>query len=71
MSCEQKVFDPQRKVSIMFSLVHGTKHSGHFKFAKIVFIMRNFHWRHRTINVKIHADCCIVCQQYKDSNQKK
>jgi len=62
---------PRKSVSRILDLAHDCKTSGHFKFAKTMSRLENFHWRHKSRDVKNYIDGCIVCQQYKDSNQKK
>ena len=58
-------------MSEVLQLAHESKIGGHFKFAKMMSRLTNFHWRHKSRDVRKYVDGCIVCQQYRDSNQKK
>ena len=67
----KKLCVPRKSISTVMHMAHDSKISGHFKFAKTMARLDNFHWRHKARDVKKYIDGCIVCQQYKDSNQKK
>lgn len=66
-----KVCVPRKCVSTILDIAHDSRISGHFKFAKTMSRLSNFHWRHKTRDVKKYVDGCLRCQQFKDSNQKK
>ena len=61
----------RKSVSDVLQLVHDSKISGHFKFAKTLSRLSNFHWRHKSQDVRKYVEGCMKCQQFKDSNQKK
>lgn len=67
----RKLCVPRRSVANILHMAHDSKLSGHFKFAKTMARLGNFHWRHKARDVRNYVDGCVVCQQYKDSNQKK
>ena len=67
----KKLCVPRKSISTVMHMAHDSKISGHFKTAKTMARLDNFHWRHKARDVKKYIDGCIVCQQYKDSNQKK
>lgn len=67
----QKLCVPRRSVSCIMQLAHDSKISGHFAFAKTLSRLANYHWRHKTRDVRNYVQGCIMCQQAKDSNKKK
>ena len=66
-----KVCVPRKCVSTVLGIAHDSRLAGHFKFAKTMSRLSNFHWRHKARDVKRYVDGCLVCQQFRDSNQKK
>ena len=62
---------PRKSVSTIMQIAHDSKVGGHFKFAKTMSRLSNFHWKNKSRDVKKYVAGCITCQQYKDSNQKK
>lgn len=44
-------------------VAHGSKLSGHFKFAKTMVRFGNFYWRHIAHDEKDYVDGYMVCQQ--------
>jgi len=66
-----KLCVPRKSVSTILQIAHDSRVGGHFKFAKTMSRLSNFHWKHKSRDVKKYVDGCIECQQYKDSNQKK
>jgi len=66
-----KVCVPRRCVATVLGIAHDARVGGHFKFAKTLSRLANFHWRHKARDVKNYVSGCLTCQQYKDSNQKK
>ena len=66
-----KICVPRKSVSTVLGIAHDSRVAGHFKFAKTMSMLSNFHWRHKARDVKRYVDGCLVCQQFKDSNQKK
>ncbi len=66
-----KLCVPRKSVSTIMQIAHDSKVGGHFKFAKTMSRLSNFHWKNKSRDVKKYVDGCITCQQYKDSNQKK
>ena len=66
-----KICVPRKNVSGILDIAHDSKLGGHFKFAKTMSRLSNFHWRHKARDIKKYVDGCMKCQQYKDSNQKK
>lgn len=69
--CSLKLCVSQKSAVDILHMVHDSKLWGYFKFANTMARLGHFHWRHKARNVKNYVDGCIVCQQYKDSNQKK
>lgn len=65
------MYVPRRCVSNILELAHDCRIAGHFKFAKTMSRLSNYHWRHKARDVKKYVDGCMRCQQFKDSNQKK
>ena len=63
-----KLCVPRKSVSTILDLAHDCKTSGHFKFAKTMSRLDNFHWRHKSRDVKNYIDGRVVCQQYRDTN---
>ena len=66
-----KLCIPRKSVSDVLQLEHDSKISGNFKFAKTLSRLSNFHWRHKSRDVRKYVEGCMKCQQFKDSNQKK
>ena len=66
-----KVCVPRKSVSTILHIAHDSRVGGHFKFAKTMSRLSNFHWRHKTRDVKMYVAGCLTCQQYKDTNQQK
>ena len=66
-----KVCVPRKCVSTILGIAHDSRLSGHFKLTKTLSRLSNFHWRHKTRDVRKYVAGCLKCQQFKDSNQKK
>jgi len=66
-----KVCVPRKSISTILNIAHDSKLGGHFKFAKTMSRLSNFHWRHKSRDVKKYVNGCIVCQQFQVTNQKK
>ena len=62
---------PRQSVSDVLQLAHDSKISGHFKFAKTMSRLNNFHWRHNSRDVRKYVEGCMKCQHFKDFNQEK
>ena len=62
---------PRKSLSDVLQLADDSKISGHFKFAKTLSKLSDFHWRHKSRDVRTYVEGCMKCQQSKDSNQKK
>ena len=58
-------------MSNVLQLAHDSKISGHFGFYKTLSRLKNFHWKHKSRDVKQYVQGCIVCQQKKDHQGKK
>lgn len=58
-------------VSTTLGIGHDSIVGGHFKFAKNLSRLNNYHWRHETRDVKKYFDGCLKCQYYKESSQQK
>jgi len=66
-----KICVPRKCVSTILGIAHDSQLGGHFKLTKTLSRLTNFHWRHKTRDVKRYVAGCLKCQQFKDSNQKK
>jgi len=66
-----KLCVPRKSVSTILQIAHDSRVGGHFKFAKTMSRLTNFHWRHKSRDVKKYVAGCFTCQQYKDTNQRK
>ena len=66
-----KLCIPRKSVSDVLPLAHDSEISSHFKFAKKLSRLSNFHWRHKSRDVRKYVEGCMRCQQFKDSNQRK
>jgi len=66
-----KLCVPRKSVASVLQIAHDSRLGGHFKFAKTMSRLSNFHWRHKSRDVKAYVAGCLTCQQYKDSNQRK
>lgn len=62
---------PRKCVSTLLVIAHDSKLGGHFKTAKTLSRLSNFHWRHKARDVKNYGKGWMKCQQLKDSSQKK
>lgn len=69
--CNGKLCVPRKSVSTILQMAHDSRVGGHFKFAKTMSRLINFHWRHKSRDVKKYVAGCLTCQQYKDTNQRK
>ena len=67
----RKLCVPRSSISKVLQIAHDSKISGHFKYAKTLARLDNFYWKHKARDVKKYVDGCVICQQYKDRNQKK
>ena len=47
-----KLCVPRKLIPAILELAHDSKSSGHFKFAKTMSGLENFHWRHKSRYVK-------------------
>ena len=68
---EGKLCVPRKSVSRILQLSHDAKTSGHFGYLKTLSRLKNFHWKHKTRDVKNYVQGCLVCQQKKDYFGKK
>lgn len=62
---------PRKSVSTILQIAHDARVGGHFKYAKTMSRLTNFHWRHKSRDVRKYVAGCFTCQQYKDTNQRK
>lgn len=67
----RKLCVPRKSVSTILHMAYDSKLSVKYKFAKTLDRLNNFHWRQKDRDVKRYVDGCIICQQYRDRNQKK
>lgn len=67
----RKICVPRKAIPKVLQVAHDSKTAGHFKFAKTMSRLTNFHWRHKSRDVRNYINGCLKCQQYKDSNQQK
>ena len=51
-----KVCVPRKCVSTLLQIAHDSQLGGHFKFAKTLSRLSNFHWRHKARDVKQYVD---------------
>ena len=68
---KEKVCVPRRRVRDLLHLAHDCKIAGHFAFAKTLRRLEAYHWKNRTRDVKKYVSGCLICQQQKDTVQKK
>ena len=66
-----KLCIPRKSVPDVLQLAHDSEISGHFKFAKTLPKLSNFHWRHNSRDFRKYVEGCMKCHQFKDSDQKK
>lgn len=68
---DQKICVPRTRVADIMELAHDISIAGHFGFSKTLGRLNQYHWKNKTRDVRRYCDGCTVCQQNKDSNQKK
>ena len=61
-----KICVPRKSISSILQLAHDSKTSGHFGYLKTLLRLKNFHWKHKSRDVKNYVQGCIVRQQKKD-----
>lgn len=57
---------PSHARKSVLELAHDSKVAGHFAFSKTLARLAEFHWKHKTKQVRQYCDGCLVCQQQKD-----
>lgn len=63
---EGRVCVPRKAVSEIIKLAHDSRLAGHFGFTKTLGRLSNYHWKHKTRDVRSFCDGCSTCQQQKD-----
>ena len=59
-----KLCRPRKSVSDVLQLAHDSKISGRFKFAKTLSRLNNFHWRHKSRDVRKYVEGIMKYQQF-------
>ena len=68
---ESKLCVPRRNVREILQLAHDSTITGHFGFEKTMNRLEQFHWKHKSRDVRLYCQGCIVCQQQKDGRTKQ
>lgn len=66
-----KICVPRSAIHQVLSLAHDAKTAGHFGFLKTLSRLQNYHWKHKTRDVKNYVKGCLVCQRKKDHTGQK
>lgn len=67
----RKLCIPRNAIYIELNMAQDSRSNGHLKFAKTIVRINNFHGSHKLRYMKKYIDGCIICQKYKQSEQKK
>lgn len=57
---------PRKAVRELIELAHEGRLVGHFKCTNTLGRLSNYHWKHKSRNVRKFCEGCSVCQQQKD-----
>ncbi len=68
---EGKLCVPRKSISTIMQLARDARTLGHFGFLKTLSQLKNYHWKHKSRDVKQYVEGCMVCQQKKDYLGKK
>ncbi len=63
---EEKRFVPRKSISTVMQLAYDVKTSGPFGYLKTISRLKNYHWKHKSWDLKQYVAGCMVCQQSKD-----
>lgn len=66
-----KLCVPRKAIPTILQLAHDAKTAGHFGYLKTLSRLKNYHWKHKSRDVKNYIQGCLVCQQKKDYLGKK
>ena len=67
---ETKLCIPRKAIPTVLQIAHDAKSAGHFGTAKTLSRLQNYHWKHKTRDVKNYVNGCRICQQMKDHTGK-
>lgn len=62
---------PRRILKELLQLAHDSSISGHFGAGKTLERLSKYHWKGKTRDAKKYCEGCLICQQQKDSREKR